>query len=114
MGLLLQKGNDDTFNSSQLLIPPGLPGPVILGRHRLSELPVEALGRRAEIAEVPPGTRTYANVTIHVARGSGLGKTKMTGHGKVRLPRLLANLEQTLTPDRRSYSASTSGSPTRP
>ena len=96
-----RKGKDDTFNSSQLLIPPGLPGPVILDATASQNFLWKLLGSRAEIAEVPPGTRTYANVTIHVARGSGLGKTKMTERGKVRLPRLLANLEQTLTPDRK-------------
>jgi hypothetical protein len=96
-----RKGNDDTFNSSQLLIPPGLPGPVVLDATASQNFLWQLLGSRAEIAEVPAGTRTYANVTIHVARGSGLGKTKMTDRGKVRLPRLLANLQQHLTPDRK-------------
>jgi hypothetical protein len=96
-----RKGLDDTFNSSQLLIPPGLPGPVILDATASQNFLWKLLGPRAEIAEVPPGTRNYANVTIHVARGSGLGKTKMTEKGKVRLPRLLANLQQTLAPDRK-------------
>ena len=96
-----RKGEDHTFNSSLLLIPPGLPGPVILDATASQNFLWKLLGSRAEIADVPPGTRTYANVTIHVARGSGLGKTKMTAHGKVRLPRLLANLEKTLMPDRK-------------
>jgi hypothetical protein len=96
-----RKGEDHTFNSSMLLIPPGLPGPVILDATASQNFLWKLLGPRAEIAEVPPGTRNYANVTIHVARGSGLGKTKMTEKGKVRLPRLLANLEQTLAPDRK-------------
>jgi hypothetical protein len=96
-----RKGNDDTFNSSQLLIPPGLPGPVILDATASQNFLWKLLGSRAEIAEVPPGTRTYANVTIHVARGSGVGKTTMRERGASRLPRLLANLEQRLTPDRK-------------
>jgi hypothetical protein len=96
-----RKGNDDTFNSSQLLVPPGLPGPVILDATASQNFLWRLLGSRAEITEVPTGTRTYANVTIHVARGSGLGKHKMAEHGKVRLPRLLANLEQELTPERK-------------
>ena len=96
-----RKGNDDTFNSSQLLIPPGLPGPVILDATASQNFLWKLLGSRAEIAEVPDGTRTYANVTIHVSRGSGLGKSKMTERGKVRLPRLLANLQQNLTSDRK-------------
>lgn len=96
-----RKGNDDTFNSSQLLIPPGLPGPVILDATASQNFLWKLLERRAEIAEVPPGTRTYANVTINVARGVGLGKTKMTEKGKVRIPRLIADLEQRLTSDQK-------------
>jgi hypothetical protein len=96
-----RKGTDDTFNSSQLLIPPGLPGPVVLDATASQNFLWGLLGSRAEVAEVPAGTRTYANVTIHVARGSGLGKTKMTDKGKVRVPRLLYNLQQHLRPDRR-------------
>lgn len=95
-----RKGRDDTFNSSQLLIPRGLPGPVILDATASQNFLWKLLGSRAEIAPIPSGTRTYANVTIHVARGSGLGKTKMSEKGKVRIPRLLANLEKRLTPDR--------------
>ena len=96
-----RKGKEDTFNSSQLLIPPDLPGPVILDATASQNFLWRLLEPRAEIAEVPPGTRSYANVTIHVARASGLGKTKMTERCKVRVPRLLANLESTLTPDRK-------------
>jgi hypothetical protein len=59
------------------------------------------LRNRAEIADVPTGACSYTNVTINVARASGLGKTKMTERGKVRLPRLLASLEQTLPRDRK-------------
>jgi hypothetical protein len=94
-------GNDDTFNSSQLLIPRGLPGPVILDATASQNFLWKLLGPRAEIADVPPNTRSYANVTVHVARGSGLGKTKMTEYGKARLPRLLADLEHNLGPDRK-------------
>jgi hypothetical protein len=96
-----RKGNDDTFNSSQLLIPPGLPGPVILDATASQNFLWKLLGSRAEIADVPPGTRSYANVTIHVARGSGVGKGTMTNKGKVRLTRLLSNLQQHLTADRK-------------
>jgi len=96
-----RKGNDDTFNSSQLLIPPSLPGPVVLDATASQNFLWRLLGSRAEVAEVPAGTRTYANVTIHVARGSGVGKGTMTEKGKVRLPRLLADLQRHLKPDRK-------------
>lgn len=96
-----RKGQEDTFNSSQLLIPPGLPGPVVLDATASQNFLWELLGSRAEIANVPEGTRVYGNVTLHVARASGLGKTRMKELGKVRVPRLLANLEKTLSPDRK-------------
>jgi hypothetical protein len=96
-----RKGNDDTFNSSQLLIPPGLPGPVILDATASQNFLWKLLGSRVEIAEIPSGTRTYENVTIHVARANGLGKTKMTERGKVRLPRLLTNLQGHLSSHRK-------------
>ena len=51
-----RKGNDDTFNSSQLLIPPGLPGPVVLDATTSQNFLWRLLGSRAEIAEVPAGT----------------------------------------------------------
>ena len=73
-----RKGEDHTLNASLLLIPPRLPGPVILDATASQNFLWKLLGSRAEVADVPPGTRTYANVTIHVARGTGLGKAKMT------------------------------------
>ncbi|HEY7158490.1 MAG TPA: hypothetical protein VH575_31385 [Gemmataceae bacterium] len=96
-----RKGKDHTFNSSQLLIPPDLPGPVILDATASQNFLWKLLGSRAEVAPVPDGTRNYANVTIHVARSSGLGKSKMTEKAKVRIPRLLTNLGRHLTADRK-------------
>lgn len=96
-----RKGNEDTFNSSQLLIPPGLPGPVVLDATASQNFTWKLMGDRAEIADIPSGTRNYGNVKMHVARGSGLGKHKMTEKGKVRIPRLLANLKEHLPSDRK-------------
>lgn len=96
-----RKGKGDTFNSSQLLIPPGLSGPVILDATASQNFLWKLLEKRAEIATIPSGTRIYANATIHVARGSGLGKTKMSEKGKERIPRILADLERRLTTDRK-------------
>jgi hypothetical protein len=96
-----RKGQDDTFNSSQLLVPPGLPGPVVLDATASQNFTWRLMGDRAEVADIPPGTRAYNNVKIHVARGSGVGKTRMSEKGKVRLPRLLANLKERLSSDRK-------------
>lgn len=95
-----RKGQNDTFNCSQLLVPDGLPGPVVLDATATQNFLWELLEDRAEIPPIPSGVRQYNNVKLHIARARGLGKTKMTEHGKVRIPRLLAHLEETLPPDR--------------
>ncbi len=97
----VRKGNDDTLNSSQLLIPPGLPGPVVLDATANQNFLWKLLDDRVRITDIPRGTRNYANVTLHVARGTSLGKQSMITKGKARLPRLLANLEQNLEPKRK-------------
>jgi hypothetical protein len=96
-----RKGNEDTFNSSQLLVPPGLPGPVVLDATASQNFTWKLMGDRAQITSIPSGTRNYSNVKMHVARGSGVGKGKMTEKGKVRIPRLLANLKEHLSPKRK-------------
>ena len=51
---------------------------------------------------IPQGARSYSNVSLHIARSScGLGKGKMRDSGKVRIPRLLVELERQLSPDRK-------------
>lgn len=98
-----KKGQADTFNSAQLLIPDDLPGPVVLDATASQNFLWELLEYRAEIAPTPKDARNYAPVTLHVARASGLGKTKMLERGAVRIPRLLADLEGTLSPDRKVF-----------
>jgi hypothetical protein len=91
-----RKGSADTFNTAELVIPPGLPGVVVLDATARQNFLWRLLERRAVMADIPAGTRSYSNVTLNVARGSGLGKTKMTDRGRVRIPRLLSNLEASL------------------
>ena len=97
-----QKGKEATLNSSQLLIPDDLPGPVVLDATATQNFLWPLLGPRAVIMPIPEGSRNYGNVNLHVARVSaGLGKGKMQDSGKTRLPRLLAELERQLPPDRK-------------
>ena len=96
-----RKGKEDTFNSSQLLIPEGLPGPVVLDATATQNFLWELLEDRVEVPSIPQGVRRYDNVRLHIARATGLGKTKMTKLGERRIPRLLANLEETLSSDRK-------------
>jgi len=92
-----RKGSDHTFNTAQLLIPVGLPGPVVLDATARQNFLWRLLGDRARLAEIPEGTRNYANVILHVARARGLGKGKMTARGSVRIPRVLDDLERRLS-----------------
>jgi len=88
-----KKGLEHTFNASQFLIPDDLPGPVVLDATASQNFLWELLEERADIKPIPPNTRNYRNVTLHVARASGVGKTAMLKDGKNRIPRLLAELE---------------------
>jgi len=96
-----QKGLDATLNSSQLLIPPDFPGPVVLDATASQHLLWVLLQDRAELVPVP-SVRNYSNVNLHVALANrGLGKGKMQASGKMRTQRLLAELIAGLSPDRR-------------
>jgi hypothetical protein len=97
-----RKGKVDTFNSAQLLIPKGLPGPVVLDATATQNFLWELLEGRVEVPPIPDGVRRYENVRLHVARVSGgLGKAKMEELGQTRIPRLLAWLEESLPSDRK-------------
>ncbi len=54
----------------------------------------ELLGDRADIKPIPPNTRSYGNVTLHVSRATRTGKGAMIEEGQTRIPRLLADLKQ--------------------
>ena len=97
-----QKGRDGTLNSSRLLIPDDLPGPVVLDATATQNFLWTLLEQRAEIASIPQGARNYAQVTLRVAQvPGGLGKGAMTKLCKERIPRVLANLARTLPSDRK-------------
>ena len=97
-----QKGSDATLNSGQFLIPPDLPGPVVLDATATQNFLWKLMGDRALLVPITEDARRYANVNLHVARvGSGLGKGSMQDKGKVRIPRLLADLKKRLSPERR-------------
>jgi hypothetical protein len=99
-----RKGRKDTFNSAQLLIPDGLPGPVVLDATARQNFLWRLLENRAETPDIPEGVRRYDNVRLHVARvRGGVGKSAMIEHKKVRIPRLLAHLREHLSPDRKVF-----------
>ena len=96
-----RRGNDDQFNASQLLIPPGLPGPVILDGTASQNFLWELLEHRAEIVPTVSGARIYANVNLHVLHSLGTGKNAMRDHGLRRVPQLLTHLSEHLPHDRK-------------
>lgn len=95
-----QKGRDATLNSSRLLIPSDLPGPVVLDATATQNFLWNLVETRAEVVDTPKNARSYGNVSLHVARvRSGLGKGKMTKVSHKRIPRVLKAVERMMSPD---------------
>jgi hypothetical protein len=86
-------------NALRPLKPWELPGPVVLDATARVDLMYQLMEDRADIIPTPPGVRDYSNVTLHVARTTSIGKTKMEELAAIRFPRLQAALSQRLTPD---------------
>ena len=96
-----KKGLDHTLNVSKLVIPANLPSPVVLDATAGQNFLWELMGEQACIHNIEKNPRSYSRVTLHVAYGSGLGKTKMREKAKDRFPKVLAALEQELGSDRK-------------
>ncbi|WP_245284415.1 hypothetical protein [Bradyrhizobium sp. WSM2254] len=94
------KGKLPTLNSSALLVPLDAPGPVVLDATAREDFIYELMEDRAVIIPTPPGVRDYSSVTLHVARITGVGKGAMVERAKTRIPRLIDDLTERLTPDR--------------
>lgn len=98
-----KKGDQHTLNASNLLIPPDLPSPVVLDATANQNFLWELLEDKADIKPIPNNTRSYRNVTLHVARAKGVGKNAMIQHGAQRIPRLIAQLQKDLEPTRKVF-----------
>jgi len=95
-----QKGNEHSINSASFLIPRNVPGPVVLDATAQANFLWDLFGPTAQIVRTPSRVRDYSTVTLHVARGTGLGKHAMVKSAKTRVPRLLHALESELGSDR--------------
>lgn len=95
-----KKGKEHSLNTSRFLIPWNLPGPVVLDATASSNFLWDLFESRADIVLTPGHTRDYSNVTLHVARASGVGKGTMREKIKTRFPRLLETLERDLSKDK--------------
>jgi hypothetical protein len=95
------QGKEHSINSSSMLIPWGIPGPVVLDATARANFLWDLFEERHTLVVSPSHARDYSNVTLHVARTSGgLGKQSMTKHIGARWPRVLEALEAKLGPDR--------------
>jgi hypothetical protein len=96
-----KSGDQHSINGATYLLPPGLPGAVILDATANNDILYQLLGTRVHVATIPPNVRDYGNVTIHVARtASGLGKTVADATKQLRLPRLAKHLSDEIAPGR--------------
>jgi hypothetical protein len=94
-----QKGTEHSINSSSLLIPLDVPGPVVLDATAHTNFMWNLFGPKAEIVPTPSKVRDYSTVKLHVARAAGLGKGSMIENAKTRVPRVLEALEREVGPD---------------
>lgn len=98
-----KKGLEHSFNCSQLLIPDDLPAPVVLDATANQNFLWELLEDRANIKPIPSNTRSYSNVTLHVARATSVGKSSMVANGQTRIPRLLHQLQNDIGSKRKVF-----------
>jgi hypothetical protein len=94
-----QKGTEHSINSSLLLIPLNVPGPVVLDATAHTNFMWDLFGPRAEIVSTPSGVRDYSAVKLHVVRAAGLGKGSMIEKAKARVRRVLEALQREVGPE---------------
>ena len=96
-----KSGDQHSINGATYLLPPGLPGAVILDATANNDVLYQLLKGRVYVVPIPPDVRDYSNVTLHVARtGAGLGKSVTDDTKHLRLPRLAKRLSDEIAPDR--------------
>ena len=95
-----KSGEYHSINSAALAVPLNTPGPVVLDATARANFLWDLFEERHVRPAVPSHARDYTNVTLHLARGSGLGKHNMIARIKERWPRVRRAVEAALTPDR--------------
>jgi hypothetical protein len=88
-GWYAKTGKDHSINASELLIPDGLPAPVVLDATARATFLWKMLDNKAQIVPINQDSRNYSNVTLRVGRASAIGKSAMIKHGKARVPRVI-------------------------
>lgn len=95
-----KSGDEHALHSSALAVPWDAPGPVVLDATARADFLWDLFEDRALRVPTPSHVRDYSNVTLHVARASGVGKRNMKENFSKRFPRLIADLEGRLSPER--------------
>jgi hypothetical protein len=95
-----KEGKWHSINSAALAVPLDAPGPVVLDATARANFLWDLFEEKHERPAVPSHARDYSSVTLHVARGGGLGKNTMTERIKDRLPRIKKGLEEAIDPER--------------
>ncbi|WP_375857295.1 hypothetical protein [Bradyrhizobium tunisiense] len=93
-------GDEHAIHSSALAVPSDAPGPVVLDATARADFLWDLFEDRALRVPTPSHVRDYSNVTLHVARASGVGKRNMRENFSKRFSRLIADLEGRLPSER--------------
>lgn len=93
-----KEGVQHSLSTSSCIIPDEFSNVIILDATASSNLIYDLLGS----VDIPalPKARDYSNVTLHTARVTGVGKTKMTTKAKKRTAALVSNLQENLSSDK--------------
>ena len=68
----------DTLNQTRLIFPADIPAPVVLDATAEESVLWHLLGHeRVRIVDIPRGSRSYANMTLHIAKADRLGLSTM-------------------------------------
>jgi hypothetical protein len=93
-------GERHSINSAALGMPLDTPGPVVLDATASANFLWDLFEERHVRPAVPSHARNYGNVTLHLARASGLGKHNMIERIGERWPRVQRAIEAELGPER--------------
>ncbi|KJC55619.1 hypothetical protein UB31_00495 [Bradyrhizobium sp. LTSP849] len=93
-------GERHSINSAALGMPLDTPGPVVLDATASANFLWDLFEEHHIRPAVPSNARNYGNVTLHLARASGLGKHSMIERIGERWPRVQRAIEAELGPER--------------
>ena len=91
--------NGDTLNTARLIIPRDTSGVVVMDATAPENRVYDVFDRCKLIPT--ERARTYKNVTLRISKGHAVGKRILAKNAKREVPRLFANLQETLDKDRK-------------